>query len=74
MKIKQRQNHFAKKKGVIQGECCKCKRTVIFEKMYIDHNGMYRWNFCTECIHSIEEAKKASLINRPTFSPVKKSS
>ena len=35
MKIKQRQNHFAKKKGVIQGECCKCKRTVIFEKMYI---------------------------------------
>lgn len=72
MKTKERPNHFAKKKGVILGECCRCKRTVIFEKMYIAYNGPYRWNFCTECIHSIEEAKEASLIKRPTFSPVKK--
>lgn len=71
MKIKSRPNHFAEKKGVIVRECCRCKRTVIFEKMYIGHNGPYRWDFCTECIHSLEEAKEASLIRRPMFGTIR---
>lgn len=72
MKIKPKETHYAKKKVIMIGECCKCKRTVIFEKIYIAHNGPYRWNFCTGCIHSIEEAKEASLIKRPTFDSVRK--
>lgn len=71
MKIKPRETHYAKKKTVILGECCRCKSTIIFEKMYIAHNGPYIWKFCTECIHSIEEAKEASLLKRPTFEPVR---
>ncbi|MCI8361613.1 MAG: hypothetical protein HFJ41_00350 [Clostridia bacterium] len=72
MKIKPKETHYAKKKVIMIGECCKCKRTVIFEKIYIAHNGPYRWNFCTGCIQSIEEAKEASLIKRPTFDSVRK--
>lgn len=66
MKIKPKGTSYSKKK-VIVGECYKCKRTVIFEKMYIVHNGSYVLKFCTECVHSIiecihvnEEAKKES--------------
>lgn len=62
MKIKPKENHYAKKEFIVIGKCCKCKSVILFEKMYIGHNGPYRWDFCTECIHSLEEAKEASLI------------
>ena len=72
MKLKPKENLYAKKRIMISKECCKCKKTIIFEKMYIGHNGPYKFFFCTECINSEEAAKEASLIKRPSFSSIKK--
>lgn len=72
MKLKLKKSLYAKKKFVISKKCGKCKRTIMFEKMYIGHNGPCKFFFCTECINSEEAAKEASLIKRPSFSSIKK--
>lgn len=70
IRIKPKETHYAEKKMMLIGKCWKCKRSILFEKMYIGHNGPYKWKFCTDCIHSIEEAKEASVVKRPMFAPI----
>ena len=65
MKTKIKDTHYSEMKMVVARRCCKCKRTIVLEKMYIGHNGPYKWDFCTECVHSLEEAKRESLVKRP---------
>lgn len=58
-------SYYAEMKFLLAKQCCKCNRTIILEKMYIGHNGPYKMYFCTDCVHSLEEAKKESLFKRP---------
>lgn len=53
-----------KKKMVISSYCDRCKRKIKFENMYVVHSRVYTWHirrFCTECTHSVEEAKEVSI-------------
>lgn len=67
MKFKKRETFYAEKKFKVLKTCERCKRTILCEKMYIGHNGPYRFFFCTDCMSSEEEAKEASKIRRPCF-------
>jgi len=50
-----------------------CLYFCLLEKVYVGYNGPYRFYFCKECIKSVEEAREASKIKRPTFQPVRPS-
>lgn len=65
MKLKEKKTFYADKKFKIYSRCGKCKRSILLEKMYIGHNGPYRFYFCTDCVRSIEEAEENSKIKRP---------
>lgn len=65
MKMKPKESFYAEKKFRIHSRCGRCGKTILLEKVYIGHNGPYKFYFCTDCISSIEEAEEASKIKRP---------
>lgn len=67
MKFKERKSFYVEKRFKVLMKCDRCKKNILCEKMYIGHNGPYRFFFCTDCMKSEEEAKEASKIIRSYF-------
>lgn len=64
IRTKIKETYYARKKLIIAKKCCKCNSLIVLENMYIGHNhkGNYNCYFCTDCIQSLDVAKREALV------------